>query len=344
MKKVFISGISGQDGAWLAKLLLNKGYKIYGGVRDKNHFVDWRLKKLGILDSINILEFNLLDPISIEKCIKEIQPDEFYNLAAQSSVAESFHSPLETSLVDGISVLHMLEAINKVSPHTKFFQASSSEIFGNSRDDQQTEDTPIIPANPYAVAKSYAHWMNIHYRNAFKLFCVNGILYGHESELRGEGFFSRKVSLHVANWYLGNKNILEVGNIDTEKDWGHAEEFVLGMYLSLQLDTPEDFIFATGTKTKVRNFIESAYKEINVSLEWEGEAENQKGYNKTSGELLVSINPKFYRPIEIKSACGNPNKAKEKLNWSTTIDYQRIAQIMVRNDIYQLEQIPQNSI
>lgn len=336
MKKVFISGITGQDGAWLAKLLLSKGYKIYGGVRDKDSFIDWRLKQLGILESIEFIQINLLDSSSVENCIRELRPDEFYNLAAQSSVAESFHSPLETSLVDGLGVLYILESIQKHSPITKFFQAGSSEIFGNAQESPQTEETPIKPSSPYAIAKAYAHWMNINYRKVFGLFCVNGILFGHESELRGKEFFSRKVSLHVANWYHGNRQILEVGNIDIEKDWGYAEEFVLGMYLSLQLDKPEDFIFATGTKTKVKNFIDSAYGEISVSLQWEGEGDNQKAYDKKTGELLVKINPKFYRPIEVKTACGNPQKAKEILKWEPKIYYHKIAELMVRSDIQNL--------
>jgi GDPmannose 4,6-dehydratase len=336
MKKVFISGISGQDGAWLAKLLLTKGYTVYGGVRDTNNFVNWRLNSIGILGAIQFVKFNLADASSIERCIQEIRPDEFYNLAAQSSVVESFNSPLDTSLVDGLSVLHILEAIKKFSPHTKFFQASSSEIFGNSKESPQTEDTPLLPANPYAVAKSYAHWMNINYRNAFGLFCVNGILFGHESEFRSENFFSRKVSLHVANWFLGNRTVLEVGNLEAEKDWGYAKEFVEGMYLSLQAEKPDDYIFATGTKTKVRNFIQNAYSIINITLTWEGEAENLKAYDDKTGELLVSINPKFYRPVEIKSACGNPARAKEKLNWSPSLDYRKISEIMVRSDIDKL--------
>ncbi len=336
MKKVFISGISGQDGAWLAKLLLAKGYKVYGGVRDINNFVNWRLSYTGVLSSIQFVNFNLADSASIEACIKEIKPDEFYNLAAQSSVVESFISPLETSLIDGLSVLHILEAIKKFSPHTKFFQASSSEIFGNPKESPQTEDTSIQPANPYAVAKSYAHWMNINYRNAFGLFCVNGILFGHESELRSEDFFSRKVSLHVANWYAGNKSVLEVGNLEAEKDWGYAKEFVEGIYLSLQADKPEDYIFATGKKTKVRNFIENSFGIIDISLRWEGEAKDLKAYNNKTGELLVRINPKFYRPVEIKSACGNAAKAKEKLNWSSSLDYKKISEIMVSCDIKKL--------
>ena len=336
MKKVFISGISGQDGAWLAKLLLGKGYKVYGGVRNIHKFVNWRLQYTETLNSIHFINFDLSDSISIENCIKEIMPDEFYNLAAQSSVAESFISPIETSQVDGLSVLHILEAIKKFSPHTKFFQASSSEIFGNPLISPQTEDTPIQPVNPYAVAKSYAHWMNLNYRNTFGLFCVNGILFGHESELRSEEFLTRKVSLHVANWFKGNKSVLEVGNIDSEKDWGYAQEYVEGMYLSLQANSPEDYIFATGQKTKVRNFIDASFGVINISLKWEGEAEEAKAYDSKTGELLVQINPKFYRPIEIKSACGNPAKAKDKLNWSPSIDYKKISEIMVSRDIENL--------
>lgn len=336
MKKVFISGITGQDGAWLAKLLLGKGYQVYGGVRNIQKILNWRLHYTNTLNSIQFINFDLTNSESIENCIKEIKPDEFYNLAAQSSVAESFISPLETSIIDGLSVLHILESIKKYSPHTKFFQASSSEIFGNSKITPQTEDTPIQPANPYAVAKSYAHWMNQNYRNTFGLFCVNGILFGHESELRSEDFLTRKVSLHVANWYKGNKSVLEVGNVETEKDWGYAQEYVEGMYLSLQEKTPEDYIFATGKKTKVRSFIESSFGVIHISLKWEGEAEDLKAYDSKTGELLVQINPKFYRPIEIKSAFGNPSKAKEKLNWSPSIDSNKISEIMVSRDIERL--------
>ncbi len=333
MKKVFISGISGQDGAWLAKLLIQKGYKVYGGVRDKNKFLRWRLEYLNIIDSIHLMNFDLENAKSVETCIQEIQPDEFYNLAAQSSVAASYNSPVETSLVDGISVLYILEAIKKFSPHTKLFQASSSEIFGNSNETMQNENTPIKPANPYGVAKSYAHWMTVNYRESYGLYSVSGILYSHESELRSEDFFSRKVTVHVANWHHGNKKILEVGNLDIEKDWGYAREFVDGMYLSLQSEKPEDYIFATGTKTKIKNFIEHSYGVINVNLTWQGENENLKAYDEKTGELVLLINPNFYRPTEIKSSYGDPTKAKTKLNWNTNLDYKKICEIMVQCDI-----------
>ncbi|MBP7283238.1 MAG: GDP-mannose 4,6-dehydratase [Leptospiraceae bacterium] len=339
MKKVFISGITGQDGAWLAKLLIEKGYKVYGGVRDKNKILDWRLTQLGILESIEFRNFNLTDSEVIATCIKEIQPDEFYNLAAQSSVAESYETPIETSLVDGMSVLYILDAIKKSSPHTKFFQASSSEIFGNAKVSPQTEDTNIQPASPYAVAKSYAHWMNISYRNSFSLFCVNGILYGHESELRSENFFTRKVSLHIANWFLGNKKVLEVGNLEAEKDWGHAKEYVEGMYLSLQTQTPEDYIFATGNKIKIKNFIEHSFGLIDINLAWEGKDMNVKAYDSKTGELILKANPNFYRPIEINTACGNANKAKNILNWSPKIDYKELSKIMVHSDINKLRHV-----
>jgi GDPmannose 4,6-dehydratase len=336
MKKVFISGISGQDGAWLAKLLIEKGYTVYGGVRYKTKIIDWRLKFLGILESIHFINFNLIDPKSIEESIHNIQPDEFYNLAAQSSVAQSYNSPIETSLIDGLGVLYILEAIKKFSPHTKFFQASSSEIFGNAKEFPQTEETPLRPANPYAVAKSYAHWMVINYRNSYGLFCVNGILFGHESELRSEDFFSRKVSLHVANWHLGKRKILEVGNLNTEKDWGYAKEYVLGMYLSLQSEKPDDYIFATGTKTRIRNFIEHSFRVIDINLSWSGEDKDLEAHDTKTGELLVKINPEFYRVAEINSAYGNKTKAKNNLNWSPLLDYKKISEIMVRSDIERL--------
>lgn len=333
MKKIFISGISGQDGAWLAKLLIGKGHKIYGGVRDKSNFVRWRLEYLGILDSIHFVNFDLDNRQSIDTSIQEIQPDEFYNLAAQSSVAESYNSPIKTSQVDGISVLYILEAIKKLSPNTKFFQASSSEIFGNSTDHIQNEETALKPASPYAVAKAYAHWMTINYRNSFGMYCVNGILYSHESELRSEDFFSRKVTRHVANWYHGNKHVLEVGNLDIEKDWGYAKEFAEGMYLSLQYEKPEDYIFATGSKTKIKNFIEHSYRIIDIILSWEGEGVDLKAYDSKTGELVIQINPKFYRPIEIKSSYGDPCKAEKMLNWKTVFDYKNFSEIMVRFDI-----------
>lgn len=333
MKKVFISGISGQDGAWLAKLLIEKGYKVYGGVRDKNKFIRWRLEYLGIVDSIHFMNFDLVNLQSIETCIQEIQPDEFYNLAAQSSVAESYNSPIETSLVDGISVLYILEAIKKLSPNTKFFQASSSEIFGNSKEMIQNEETPIQPANPYGVAKSYAHLMTINYRQTYGLYCISGILYSHESELRSEDFFSRKVTSHLANWYHGKKTVLEVGNLDIEKDWGYAKEFVEGIYLSLQYEIPEDYIFATGSKTKVKNFIDHSYGIINIMLDWQGTGKDLKAYDEKTGELIIQVNPKFYRPTEIKSSYGDAAKAKKLLNWNPVLDYKRVSEIMVRCDI-----------
>lgn len=339
MKRAFISGIAGQDGAWLAKLLIEKGYHVYGGVRDENHFDDWRLKYLGIEKSIQYFNFDLSSPQTIKRCIQDIRPDEFYNLAAQSSVAESFHTPIETSLVDGMGVLYILEAIKNFSPYTKFFQAGSSEIFGNSSDPIQNEDTALRPVNPYGVAKSYAHWMLINYRNSFGLYCVNGILYSHESELRSADFFSRKVSMHVANWHLGNKKVLEVGNLDIEKDWGYAKEFAEGMYLSLQTNKPDDYIFATGKKIKIKHFLEHSYQIINIILKWEGKDQELRAYDSTTGELMIQINPKFYRPIKIDSACGDSTKARNVLHWNPLLDYRNISEIMVLDDIKKLKYV-----
>ena len=336
MKKVFISGITGQDGAWLAKLLLEKGYKVYGGVRNKNNIDSWRLVYLGINSSIEYINFNLTDRQCIESVIQKIKPDEFYNLAAQSNVAESYNSPVETSLVDGMGVLYLLESIKKFSPHSKFFQASSSEIFGNSLTKIQNENTAMNPVSPYAVAKAYAHWMVINYRNSFNIYAINGILYAHESELRSKTFFTRKISLHVANWNLGIKKILEIGNLDAEKDWGYAKEFVEGIYLAMQGITPEDFIFATGTKVKLKSFIDHSYSLIGINLCWEGENENLKAYNSNSGELIIKTNPEFYRPINIHTACGDASKAEKLLNWKPKLNYQKISEIMIQADINKL--------
>lgn len=334
MKTAFISGVAGQDGAWLSQLLLQKGYHVIGGTRSLERADSfWRLKLLNIKDRVELMRFDLQNPIDIQNVVKSIKPDEFYNLGAQSSVAESFKNPLETAITDGISVNYLIDSIINYSPATRLFHASSAEIFGNTKDSIQTENTAINPESPYAAAKAYAHWTNKIYRNFSNIFIVNGILYNHESELRSPEFFSRKVTLHAAARFTGYRKVLEVGNIHSERDWGYAKEFTEGMFLSLQKDIPDDYIFASGKKIRLKEFIEYAYLVIGVRLLWEGAGAEEKAYDADSRELIVSINPAFYRPVEIKSFCGNSEKARVQLGWECKTDLKKIAELMVANDI-----------
>lgn len=329
MSKAFISGIFGQDGAWLSKLLLDRGYEVYGGARNLNSSEKWRLQYLGIQDKIKYVHFDLLDHHSIETAILETKPNEFYNLAAQSSVLESFSNPLFTANSVAISVTKILQTIQKHSPNTKFFQASSAEIFGSYSGETVNEETCLEPNNPYGISKAYAHWMVKNYRNTSNIFAVNGILFSHESELRGDSFFSKKVTKNIAHWKKGQGNILEVGNIENYRDFGFANEYVEGIFLSLQCETSEDYIFSTGKKIFMRDFIEHSFDYISRPIVWDGQFENLKAYDSKTNELLVKINPDFFRPSELSSFIGNNAKAKSKLGWEPKIDYKQIAEIMI---------------
>jgi GDPmannose 4,6-dehydratase len=332
-KIAFVTGITGQDGAWLSKLLLEKGYTVYGGVRRTSSSNMWRLEFLGIADKVKLVEFDLLDYSNIYQVVRDIKPDEFYNLAAQSFVGTSFKQPISTGMIDGMGVAYILDVLHTISPETKFYQASTSEMFGLVQQIPQTETTPFYPRSPYGCAKMYSHWMVTNYRESYDMFATSGILFNHESELRGLEFVTRKITDNVAKRYHGHNIVLELGNLDAKRDWGYAKEYVEGMYLMLQAKTPDTFVLATNVTTTIRDFVNYSFQVIDKTIRWEGSAENEKGYDANTGELLVQVNPKFYRPAEVELLIGDPKKAKDILGWSPKTSVADLAEIMVRSDI-----------
>lgn len=332
-KTAIITGVNGQDGAFLAQFLLKKGYKVFGGLRRSSQKNLNNLERLGIKDNIKYFDFELLEQSNISENIKKYQPDEFYNLAAQSFVASSFVNPVFTTQVDAIGVLHILEAIKQYSQHTKFYQASTSEMFGKVQETPQTETTSFYPRSPYGVAKLFAHNTVVNYRESYNLFACSGILFNHESELRGIEFVTRKITDNVAKRYLKRKEVLKLGNIEAKRDWGYSKEYVEGMYLMLQQDKADDYILATGETTTIRQFVEFAFKEIDVEIDWQGQNENEKGFDKKNGELLIEIEKQFYRPAEVDLLLGDPKKAKEILGWEAKTKVKELAKLMVQADI-----------
>jgi len=335
MKKAFITGVTGQDGAYLAQFLLNKGYKVYGAYRRTSSLNLWRIHFLGIENHPNfeLIEYNLIDTSNSVRVLSTIQPDEVYNLAAQSFVGVSFEQPLVTSHTTGIGAVNLLEAIRIVNPKIKFYQASTSEMFGKVQEVPQTELTRFYPRSPYGVAKLFAHWMTVNYRESYDIFASSGILFNHESPLRGTEFVTRKITDAVAKYHLGRQEVLELGNMDASRDWGYAKEYVEGMYLMLQHEKPDTFVLATNETKTVRYFTEMAFKAIGVELEWEGEGVNEKGINVKTGKVTVQVNPKFFRPCEVELLIGNPEKAKNDLGWSPSTSLQELCKLMVDSDI-----------
>jgi GDPmannose 4,6-dehydratase len=336
MPSAFITGVTGQDGAWLAKLLLDKGYLVFGGVRRNSRKNLSSLEFLGIEKEVKLIDFDLTEYSNIYQTIKDIKPNEFYNLAAQSFVATSFKQPILTSVTDGIAVAYILDILKTVSPETKFYQASTSEMFGKVHEIPQKETTPFYPRSPYGVAKLYAHWLTVNYRESYNMFATSGILFNHESELRGPEFVTRKISMNVAKRYNGVDEILELGNLEAKRDWGYAKEYVEGMYLMLQNSTPKDFILATGVTTTIKEFVNKAFAVIDIEIRWEGQAEMEKGFNTKTGDLMVRVNPDFYRPSEVDLLIGDASKAEKELGWKAQTDITKLAEIMVKNDIENL--------
>ena len=335
MKKAIITGITGQDGAYLAELLLEKGYEVYGTYRRSSSMNFWRIEELGIQNNPNLhlLEYDLNDQTSNIRLIDKVQPDEIYNLAAQSFVGVSFDQPIATAQTTGVGCLHLLEAIRIINPKIRFYQASTSEMFGKVQEIPQTENTPFYPRSPYGVSKLFAHWSTINYRESYDIFGVSGILFNHESPLRGREFVTRKITDTVAKIHLGKQDKLELGNLDAQRDWGYAKEYVDGMYKMLQHDTPETFVLATNETHTVRKFVELSFNRIDVQLEWKGTAENEKGYCTKSGKELVVINPKFYRPAEVELLIGSAQKANDLLNWKPKTGLDELCSLMVEADI-----------
>ncbi len=335
MKKAIITGITGQDGAYLAELLLNKGYKVYGTYRRSASVNFWRIEELGVdkHPNLHLIEYDLTDQSNSIRMVADIEPDEIYNLAAQSFVGVSFEQPLATAHITGLGAVHLLEAIRIVNPKIKFYQASTSEMFGEVQEIPQKESTPFYPKSPYGVAKLYAHWMVINYRESYNIFGCSGILFNHESPLRGREFVTRKITDSVAKIKLGKLDYLELGNMDAKRDWGFAKDYVEGMYLMLQAKTPDTFVLATNRTETVRDFVTMAFKAINIDLEFKGKGENEIGVDIKTEKTLVKVNPKFYRPCEVDLLIGNPQKAKDKLGWEAKTTLEDLCAMMVKEDL-----------
>ena len=336
-KKAFITGVTGQDGAFLAELLLQKGYEVHGGIRRSSRRNLSTLEFLGIEKKIKLIDFDLLEYSNIFEIVKAGQYDEFYNLAAQSFVGTSFKQPISTGMVDGMAVAYILDAIKTTSPQTKFYQASTSEMYGLVQAVPQHETTPFYPRSPYGCAKLYAHWMTINYRESYGLFATSGILFNHESELRGPEFVTRKITINVAKRAKGGDEILELGNLDAKRDWGYAKDYVMGMYLMLQADKPESYVLATGETNTIRYFVEKAFNCIGHQIIWEGTNESEVGKDAQTGQILVKVNPEFYRPAEVELLIGDATKAKNELGWEATVKVDQLAKLMVEADIARLK-------
>lgn len=336
-KTALITGIRGQDGAYLSKLLLEKGYKVYGADRRSGDSSMWRLKELGIENEIEYIYMDLLEYTNIIDVIKKIKPDEVYNLAAQSFVQTSFNQPLLTTDIDALGPLRILEAIRMFSPETKFYQASTSEMFGKVQAVPQNEKTPFYPRSPYGVAKLYAHWITVNYRESYNLFACSGILFNHESPLRGIEFITRKITYNVARIKYGLEKKITVGNLDSKRDWGYAKEYVEGMYLMLQQKKPDDYVLATGETHTIRELIEYAFKFIGVDIVWKGKGINEKGIDRKTSKVMVEVSPKFYRPAEVDLLLGDASKAKKVLGWKPKTKFKDLIRIMVEEDIKRVE-------
>lgn len=334
-KVAIITGITGQDGAYLAELLLSKDYLVYGTYRRTSSVNFWRIEELGIAKhpNLRLVEYDLTDLSSAIRLLQSAQPDEIYNLAAQSFVGVSFEQPIATGQITGIGPVNLLEAIRIVNPQIRFYQASTSEMFGMAQAIPQTEETPFYPRSPYGVAKLYAHWMTVNYRESYQLFASSGILFNHESPLRGKEFVTRKVTDTLAKVKLGLAEVLELGNLDAKRDWGYAKDYVEGMWRILQVDHPDTYVLATNRTETVRDFVSMAAKAAGFDLRWEGTGEHERGVDQASNKVIVSISPEYYRPAEVDLLIGNPVKAKRELGWESKTSLEELCQLMVEADL-----------
>ncbi|MET4161818.1 GDPmannose 4,6-dehydratase [Marinobacterium sp. MBR-111] len=333
--KAIITGITGQDGAYLAQLLLEKGYTVYGTYRRTSSVNFWRIQELGIAEhpELHLVEYDLTDLSSSIRLLQTTEAREVYNLAAQSFVGVSFDQPLTTAEITGLGPVNLLEAIRIVDPTIRFYQASTSEMFGKVQTIPQTEATPFYPRSPYGAAKLYAHWMAINYRESYDIFATSGILFNHESPLRGREFVTRKITDSLAKIHLGQLDRLELGNLDAKRDWGYARDYVDGMWRMLQAETPDTFVLATNRTETVRDFVSLAASALNIDLEWTGTGIDEKGIDKNSGKTLVSINERFYRPAEVDLLIGDPAKAKKVLGWEPSTTLETLCRMMVEADL-----------
>ena len=338
MKKAIITGVGGQDGAYLARYLIDLGYEVYGGYRRAVSPNFWRLNELGLLNEPNfhLVEFELTDPFNILSVVNEIRPEEIYNLAAQSFVGVSFKEPFHTASATGIGALNILEAIKTVDKSIKFYQASTSEMFGKVQAVPQSETTPFYPRSPYGVAKLYAHFITVNYQESYDIFASSGILFNHESPLRGLEFVTRKITNTAAKIALKKAKTLELGNLDAKRDWGYAKEYVEGMHAMLQAKTPDTFVLATGVTTTVRDFVKLSFEALDIGIKFEGEGINEVGLN-DKGDVIVKINPAFFRPAEVDLLIGDASKAKQKLGWSAKTDLKELCDMMIKADLRRIE-------
>ena len=340
MKRALITGTTGQDGAYLSELLLAKDYDVHGLKRRASSFNTQRIDHLFQDPHESQVHYTLhygdmTDSANLIRLIQEVQPDEIYNLAAQSHVAVSFETPEYTANADGIGTLRLLEAIRilGLEKKTRFYQASTSELFGLVQEVPQRETTPFYPRSPYAAAKMYAYWITVNYREAYGIHATNGILFNHESPRRGETFVTRKITRAAAAIKLGLQDRLYLGNMDAKRDWGHAKDYVEGMWRIVQHETPEDFVLATGETHTVRSFVDKAFAAIDITLDWRGEGVDEKGYNAATGDCLIEVDPRYFRPTEVELLIGDPAKAKEKLGWEATTTLAEMVAEMVTNDL-----------
>ena len=335
MKTAIVTGISGQDGAYLAELLLSKGYTVYGTYRRTSSVNFWRMEELGVAShpNLKLVEFDLTDLSTCIRLLHSSEATEVYNLAAQSFVGVSFEQPITTAEITGVGAVNLLEAIRIVNPKVRFYQASTSEMFGKVQAIPQIESTPFYPRSPYGVAKLYAHWMTVNYRESYGIFGSSGILFNHESPLRGREFVTRKITDSMAKIKLGKLDVLELGNIDAKRDWGFAKEYVEGMWRMLQADQPDTYVLATNRTETVRDFVAMAAKAAGFDLEFRGKAEDEIAVDRNSGKTLMRVNPKFYRPAEVELLIGDPAKAQRELGWTPTTTLEQLCAMMVEADL-----------
>lgn len=334
-KKAIVTGVTGQDGAYLTELLLSKGYTVYGTYRRTSSVNFWRLADVGVAShpNLHLVEFDLTDLSTSIRLVETTGASEVYNLAAQSFVGVSFEQPLTTLDITGTGAVNLLEAIRIVDPTIRFYQASTSEMFGKVQAVPQIESTPFYPRSPYGVAKLYAHWMTINYRESYNIFATSGILFNHESPLRGREFVTRKITDSLAKIKLGQLDVLELGNMDAKRDWGYAREYVEGMWRMLQADEPDTFVLSTNRTETVRDFVTMSAKALGIDLEWRGHDENETAVDSATGQLVVRVNPRFYRPAEVELLIGDSAKAKAKLGWEPKTTLEQLCQMMIDADL-----------
>jgi GDPmannose 4,6-dehydratase len=332
-KRALITGILGQDGAYLAKFLLEQGYEVIGGYRQSSSLSTWRLEALGAHNDVKLVPMDLLELSNILRVVESVRPDELYNLAAQSFVKASFELPILTANVGAVGTARLLEALRVAAPACRFYQASTSEMFGKVRATPQNEETPFHPRSPYAVAKLYAHWITINYRESYGMHTSSGILFNHESPLRGAEFVTRKITLGLANVRQGRQELVEIGNLDAQRDWGFAGDYVRGMWLMLQQPEGGEYVLATGETHSVREFIDRAAEAIGVRLDWRGEAANTRGIDRDTGRCIIRVNPEFFRPAEVDLLLGDATKSRTQLGWQPEVSFDRLVEMMVRADM-----------